>query len=426
MDNWFSKATNVFRRETEEQAQPFQTVCECGQEHVGVRRARHQHIVCKSCGVSLFVLPRDVYPPPRESKRNALTATPQLVDVEPPEADDYVDVDDIEIIEPDRAPSAARTRTRPTIAERPPGMEHVERELPPSSFERRRKPKPEKPERSAKPKAPVVPKEPRIPLSVRFRTFLQATFTPLRLVAFGFVTLFAMLGFFLVQQQSQRSALRIIQTEVDAGRAAANEEDWIAARDHLQAAVIAFDTLKRTDLESQSVRQLHRETQALTRLSTGSLLDLVEEGEEYLKTHDPELLPEYLLGRHGLDWYVVEGPVRIRTRHPKEPRSGEPLFELILPWVTESGRAIRVEADFPCFREVVTGTKTAPALFGAQLADCRLKDDVWTIRLIPESGFLWCNRHTYDALRLPPDPDRPLDKVEIFLKSQANAMGVTE
>jgi len=68
MSEWISKAANVFKRDVSETPQPFEVHCECGQKHGGIRRSRQQHLVCKTCGSSLFVLPHDTYPPPHVPK----------------------------------------------------------------------------------------------------------------------------------------------------------------------------------------------------------------------------------------------------------------------------------------------------------------------------------------------------------------------
>ena len=65
MNKWFSKATNVFKGSAEETPQPFELQCECGVRHAGLRKKAPQRIVCRECGSSLFVLPRDVYPTPK-------------------------------------------------------------------------------------------------------------------------------------------------------------------------------------------------------------------------------------------------------------------------------------------------------------------------------------------------------------------------
>jgi hypothetical protein len=43
---------------------PFQVTCPCGQVVQGVRRSRHQVVVCRACGTRLFVLPRSPLTPP--------------------------------------------------------------------------------------------------------------------------------------------------------------------------------------------------------------------------------------------------------------------------------------------------------------------------------------------------------------------------
>lgn len=437
MDNWFSKAANVFRREKDEQPLPFQLTCECGQDHVGLRRNRHQHVVCKSCGSSVFVLARDVYPAPKEPKRASQLPVEESRDDIPARLahDPVVDqpVANEELISPELVeevpenPEPYRTVKRKTVAERPPGMEITQVELPLTPRERKERERAREERESrdrerASRKSPAVPAGP--PLSEVLGGMLRSLFTPFKILAMGFVLLLALSAFLLIRQLNQQSAQRTIQADLEAGRVAATEGDWIAARDHFEAATQAVDVLHRTDPEASEIRQMFRESTALTRLSPESLLDLLDEAEEYERTHKPEEISPYLLSRHGVDWYVIDAPVKPRTVDPAAKPKVENPFEVVFPWIMpESGRSVRVEADMACFAELVEN-EPRPVLFGAQLAGCQLEGNTWVIRLEPRGGFVWSNRMTYEALRLPENPDRPIEQLEPFLEAQAKVMGM--
>src|SRR4051812_37084437 len=63
MASWISKASKKFRRPAVEQPQPFRITCACRNELKGMREASYQTLRCGQCGNSLFVLPRNPYPP---------------------------------------------------------------------------------------------------------------------------------------------------------------------------------------------------------------------------------------------------------------------------------------------------------------------------------------------------------------------------
>lgn len=410
MANWFSKASNVFRRNAEEVVQPFQIVCYCGQEHQGIRRQKHQVISCKGCGSHLFVLPRDVYPPPRESKRNTLAATP---DAPPPAVTAPGGT-------PPPAPPARESLSVPTIAELPPDMELVE-ETPvaPLRPKKRRTPasEPVKPTPAAAP--PPRAAVPRIPAG--------KVFTPLRLAIAGLVLGLMLVVVVLVRQQGSRSAILTIQTAVNAGRTAAAEGDWLTARDHFEQAALAFDRLRRNDPEAQEIRQLFRESQVLTRLAPLSLIELAEQADELLQQgQDEKKINEVLEGQHRLDWFLVDGPVRPRTLNPKTEKKVPAPYELDLPWsLVKSGRSIRVQTDFPFLNELVAGSGSQRVIFAAKLDAVRRDGETWVIQLSAADAFLWSFPQSYRALRLPPDPgEHAREELEQLLSRQARIMGI--
>ncbi|MEZ5943362.1 MAG: hypothetical protein R3C18_18355 [Planctomycetaceae bacterium] len=421
MSDWFSKATSVFRPHKDENPEPFQTLCDCGQPHMGIRRNRHQHLVCKTCGASLFILPHDPFPVPKQKAKSepelALRDEPDVVEVDDVE---YILEEEVEVVS--ESTPRQNGQSRQNIAERPPDMEFEAPPLPP-----RTRPQREKTEKKRVAEPPPAPAIPSVPVTTILGQFVSGLFTPLRFVSLALFVLVALTVFFFFRNHENRVAERTIQVEVEAGRAALAEADWLAARDHFAAAVDAFDTLGRNDLESREIRQLHSETLALTRLASGTLIDLIDEAELATEQFDAEQqnqLSDYVCGRHNLDWYIIEGPVRPRELKEKEYSRAKSHYELRFPWVTEeSGRRIEVHVDFACFDELVTPNAETVVLFGGKLQDCRLDGDTWVVKFAPESGFLWTNPVTYRALQFPQTDEESFEILE-FLNQQAHAAGV--
>ncbi|MCA9087146.1 MAG: hypothetical protein KDA90_00765 [Planctomycetaceae bacterium] len=411
MVNWFSSAANVFRREESNGPQPFQLACQCGMTHSGLRRQRHQHLVCKSCGASVFVLPGDVYPPPRETKRKR----PEEGPISVPESTDSPMVSE-------GVPSGPKPKRQepvmsmPTIAEKPPDMDAVDVgviSVGPKAL-KKKKEVPQEPPPEPPPAGPSLGET------------LRDIFTPFRLIVAGVLLLLVLTGMWQLRKWSYRDALTTVEAEIELGHAALEDQNWVEARDHFGQAVAAIDILGRTDAQAQEVRQLHRETRVLTRLTGGSIFEVIEAGDQFLKTGKVEDVGEFLRGRFGVDWFVFDGPVRRREKHPDRDKKVQHPFELLLPWTPESKRQVIIQVDFDCLDPLVSSQEPRRLLLAGKFGSCELVDDTWVFRLEPESGFAWANAATYRALGIPADPQESGNALQALLQEQAKAMGVTE
>src|SRR6516162_3379790 len=58
---------------------PYQIVCACGQPAHGLRKAKHQIILCITCNRKLFVLPFSPLPPVKRPSQDTLASKTELV-----------------------------------------------------------------------------------------------------------------------------------------------------------------------------------------------------------------------------------------------------------------------------------------------------------------------------------------------------------
>ena len=400
MSEWISKAANVFKRDVPETPQPFEVSCECGQVHSGMRRIRYQHLVCKSCGASIFVLPRDTYPPPhvakksskkkRRKKKRKKEVTPIPIDFSEP------------IVEPDQP------------KERQPVPKAVyEEELGPGFFSRKFSDS--------------------VDFVVAFKEAFFGYWTPYRKLALLIFVCLGITAFYSYRQSVLRQASRISRENYDAGLAEIGEENWTQAREEFLLAADAVDQLGRTDLEANRIRQFARETTAMTRLSDATLIDIVEDAEKTYVASGMDAWQRKFKMSYRNEWFIIEGT--LRPNPDFRTNTGDPALELVFPWVVGTRpREVIIIAEFPLAINLPRIAETtyddassSTALFGVQVSNCTLdhRGD-WVVYFVPETAFFWVNRETYAPTNLEIGSIRSQEEFEEMLSMQANWMGVRE
>ncbi|QDU40182.1 hypothetical protein Mal4_45370 [Maioricimonas rarisocia] len=375
MSGWLAKASSSLRQENTESPQPFVLTCECGLEHNGLRRARHQRIICKTCGASLFVLPKDAYPLPaarkpkkkRKKKRgargrqNADTTSQQ--------------VGQLLIALPSVVGGGVRSAgSRMLLSLRQTLSGYV----------------------------------------AAFRNF----WTPFRLVILGVVI---MIGFTLAMVARSRAldaAREVVRVAGDAGVAALDSGDIAKAREQFADAAAALDQLGRDDPEAERIRQRWRETTAMTRLLPQDLYALIEDGDHAAAAGIEDEWEEEFRSRHSGKWIVLELPVAhdVENDRYRAPYS--------LPVGTE-GRVVTIDVDVPVMSKLTFGDAPRTVIMAAPLRSCSLMSDrrSWTLTLQPERAFLWTHLDTYEEVGFGFDDWQPRERVRQILESQAAAIG---
>lgn len=236
-----------------------------------------------------------------------------------------------------------------------------------------------------------------------------------------------------VRQARVSHARSIVNLEFEAGLAAVSDQDWVQARNHFERAGMAVEILRRRDPEANTIQQFRAETTALTRLSSNSLFDLLEEGERVVRKDGTETWRKNFARRDLSPWYVIEG-----TLEPTSDQAAAKLgysLEMSLPVIIgETVEIARVQVGFRNVSQLASELQKSDSetvsrffgIFGAQVRDCFPdENDTWIIRLNPDTSFLWVNRPTYEATNLHLGSILSLADLQELLKTQGEWAGVT-
>ena len=235
MAGWLSRTTSLFQQ-SQPILEPFEVECDCGSKVVGIRSPAYQRPVCATCARQVFVLPTNVYPPP---KLPAPAKTPPAKNEgkqQPP---------------PKSGPMPMKTEV--DLGQPPIPSRSI------SGKPDRSKPVPHQPE-------PTLLREPRRPWV-----------TPLRLISLTIMTISAVTAAGLWHRQSIETAKATVAAATDVGTAAMREGDFAKAAKELEKARLAVNLLKRNDETADEIRRLSREATALANLAASSLTDLLDE-----------------------------------------------------------------------------------------------------------------------------------------------------
>lgn len=404
---WLSRAVNVFKRDVPDTPQPFEVECECGQRHTGLRRVRFQHLVCKSCGGSLFILPRDSYPPPLDpAKRKKKRSKRRSKESKRPTPLDFSQPDEAVIPASEEAsPNQSSKQKLPKeVYDEDPGPGFIGRKI-----------------------------EATVDFVAAFRDAFLGFWSPHRKIGLLIICLLAATVFYSIRRSS------LAQAEIDAREKLAAaidliaEEQWTDARGELKDAVDAVDRLGRTDREASQIRQMHREIQAFTALSQYTLFELTEDAEATYVSEGMEAWQERFRIRYQDEWLIIEGNLRPVQSYRSE-QSSLPL-ELDFPWVVgDRPREVNVVVDFPLAKglpvvssEPYDDSHGQYSIFAAQLEDCSLGlNGNWVIRLNPRTAFFWSDEKTYAQTNLNVGSILSREELEHILAQQAKWMGVRD
>lgn len=389
MSKWFSKATNVFKGSCEELPQPFELHCECGVRHAGLRKKAPQRIICRGCGSSLFILPRDVYPIPK-------------VVAEPPVKA--------------AAPAPAKAEPEPAQSELAP-VESILDEVVVLDDEGTRAPR--KPRPAKKEPVAVAPKEPRKPPE----QFLR----PYHFILAAVVGVVLLTVFLAIRSRARERAILIYKEEAEKGLAAVVARSWIEARSHLDLAGDAADLLGRTDPASVRVRQYRAETTALNLLAPASLVDILDEAERTLPDNYNSWPAEFH-SKYGGRWLVLEVPVKqVEGAKKDKPK-------IVVDWsipIGEIRRPVEI-APIPALGKLKLSETPQNVILGVQLESvawekANRKDTVgkWVVTFDPDKSVLWTDLATYEGAGMSfSDEYRPSAATEQALREQREALGL--
>ncbi len=365
MAGWLNKASNVFRRTAPEIEQPFAVPCECGLVHRGMRRNRPQKIVCRECGASRFVLPKDVYPAPRDRPREPAPPPAELPVLNPIKAAPAKPGGK-------RSASAASTKLNPKTA------------------------------RDAAPEFFVVPARGKL-------------ITPFRVVAVGIAAVALGTGWFAVQSVRKDAATTVLRESTDAAWEAVENGDWAKAREQFTLAVNSAGVLGRRDSTARRLDSGLRESTALEQLCSKSLLEILNEGDAM--SADADKWKRHFDTHYEGRWLVFDGPVAIKTDG----------WQVAWPIrIGKKKRPVRIIVNTSRLDGIKDSDAEQGVILAARLATCELSADKqhWLVTFEPESGFLWSLPETFGALGIDGGEFRPPAQTEELLAKQAERNGI--
>jgi hypothetical protein len=363
MAGWLVKASNVFRKTTPEVEHPFAVQCRCGLMHRGMRRNRSQKIVCRECGAARFVLPRDVYPPPKNRPLEAPAPPPELPVLNP---------------------------VKPGAAPRPRGVSPKPKTLSPQAA------------RDAAPEFFVVPARRRL-------------VTPFRLVAIGIALVAFGTGYFTIQNVRRERAAAALREATDHAWEAVENADWPKAREQFDKAQAAASVLGRQDRAVRRNDAGLRESRVLESLSPKTLTEIAQEADEM--SADLEKWKKHFLTHYHGRWIVLDAPLSLENDAWDVP------FPVALG---KRKRGVMVRLQSNRLADLKEGDAGKGVVIAAQLASCSLSDDkkTWEVRFEPDSGFLWSLPETFAALGIEAGEFRTSEQTQSLLARQAELNGL--
>jgi len=384
MSSWLSKATKTFVRSAPEPAQPFDIDCACGDKVYGMRQADEQIVECTQCGLSLFVLPKNVYP---KSKRKSKAGLPKE--------------------------SAAKGTQNSEVPEAP------HKEVGPPL--RRRIGQRAQQMRSST-RAVVR----------RGLAWPKRIFTPFRLVMLSVMA--ALVG--TIYWGWHLNNLEQAETDFlqysKSGQIAFESLNFSDAVADLSKANAAINVLKRDDQKARLIRQMYREANAYQNLCLLTLFDIINEAnDERSRRWDATFL-----ARHADRWIVLETTVarapNIALEQDETGEDDDRSDESELPrpqcsfeylFFLDDSPAMLI-ADAELLSRLSLDDFPKRVVIAAQLKSCRFVSNRWLIRLRHDTAFLWANFESLDALGFGVDELHPEDALRDLLLNQQQLMGI--
>jgi hypothetical protein len=343
-----------------------------------MRETVQQSVRCPRCGLSLFVLPQNVYPKIKESVTRAKKP-----------------------IAP-KKPAIAR-QTRPAAREDAPEPEAVAT----------RKPAPVKTEQQPQKLKGVLSRA-----ALRRRSI----FTPFRLVMLALASVIGATGYWYWHAKAVERAEIDFASYSKSGEEAFRSHNYVAAEEDLKQACAALDILERVDPRGNSVRQLHRQALAATNLLATSILDVVERSREDL-VHDEGERAKRFDASVGDGWVIVHG-----LAEPVTGPGGKRQLHFSYPLRVDRKPVVLV-AEADAVTVPVSLNEPREMVIAAKLDSCReggAGTDQWVVMLDSQSLFLWTDYESLVELGLADERGLPNDGMRQLLGAQAELLGVEQ
>ncbi len=378
MSNWISKATGAFKGDDSSSPQAFELTCECGQKHSGMRRAKWQRIICRSCGGPLFVMQRDPYPIPKElPQQSSARAGFQ-------EAEVAVAVE-AEHRSPASAPSRGRRESDNVVG--------APKRFVPSTVQA--------PARS-------------------LRASQSRFWKQFRIILFVIGCVGLGTGYVVYRSAQRSAAEQSLKDSIDKIRDAFQRSEWVEARNQLEIAVRSLDYLGREGPGTKRYRQQLRETTAMTGLITQPLSELLDDAAK-AESEGQDALENFQYRVKG-QWLILDGQAK-----PELSESKSTLKSYLIPLplsVGEKNLSVDIVVESTEFARMMAKSEAESVVVAVQVDAIELNEGKsnWRIMTRPESTVLWSDRTTYQGIGFTSEET---DSLASVLSKQAASLGIT-
>lgn len=400
MANWLDKALGRGQPATPVAVVPFEIRCDCGAPLTGVRAQRFKRAICAQCGEAHFILPVNQY---AESERTYFAADPppEPSPLTEPESRDPLSTDLYRISHPyvDRGPDAA-SAIEPAC-----GNDDTADIAGPSPQKSCRQDS----HRTIRPARAAGSSRPRPTGMIEAATAGRrwgATSRRVAAAATGFLLLVLATALWTVRNQAIDQAELQLTAATDAGKESLAGGDFLEARQHLQKALEALDTIGAGDEQIAPIRRLWLEAHVATNLVDASIEDMIDAARDARKL-DPADWQDQFDVRYGGRWLLIDiSPVETvqvqRVDDPDEPPIAE--TRLVYPWTVDG-----FPIHFAGLQNLLSPGRARLVVAG-RLLSATFDDDsqAWVIRMDPAESFLWTQFDILLHLGFTREGDEPL------------------
>lgn len=412
MSGWLSRARDALSGRTAEIVlEPIQIPCPCGRMIETTRRESFQRVICKTCGEPFFILPLDVYPRPVMKK-----------------------------VRPAKAAKNTPVKKSAGSAGRDAALE-----------------------------AQVVS----APADVTFKIDLQQKWsqtkqsirkqlTATRIIIVGFLCVLGLTGWWQWNRAALSRAEGDYKGAIEAGNAALQKKDLIAAAQEFERAANAVNLLGRRDIAAEQARQRSRELTAVNSLLQVSLPEILSSAQKAKANSDAVTAESNFMQLHAGRWIVLQTEIPLSSKNTLlswEQRvqidadvitinANLSVFSKIPADLNSTSSKPQAAAEPTDQKEMVRGNELAnippssdpnaellvgdlahrEIIFAAQLKSLRwnVQKTQWELELDPTTGFLWSNYDLLIEAGLVPDEIRSEAQLKVLLHQQSRWIGAAE
>ncbi len=257
--------------------------------------------------------------------------------------------------------------------------------------------------------------------------WIRSQITPLRSLSVSILLVLVLTVWYGIRSQNYARAQVQFSDSWTSAQKLLQSRELDASDEQLQLAVKALNTLAPGDSLEKQVRQLGRETNALTHLCSYELFEIASDAQNYVENGNSRLWPTHFKTLYQGSWMVFDLRVRRHTNwQTSQPdKTEEPAYEFARD-IYLNDQPIVIDGNLPCLQTLPVESSYERVIFAAQLKDWKPDEqtDGWRIILDPDSAFLWCHPETLQMVTDPRQPWETEDEIQTLFRRQSEAADV--